>query len=271
MKKLLLLTLFIFITHTQAKLLDAIAIVVEGEAITTAEIKAIQTQMNVSNEQARDLLIQNRLQKSAMNTISIDETSIDKRVEVIASQNNITLSKMQKILKQQGTSWSKYRSKIKESLKKEKFYQEHIVQNIPSPNNEELSIFYQKHKKEFTLPSIIHMIEYSTASQKRMTKFLQKKHQKGMRSRVIKRHTKDLNPTLLSTILQTRNNTFTPSFNAGDKFITYKMISKKGMKIMPFDTAKNAVEAKWKQEQQGKALKDYFEKLKTNANIQTLR
>ena len=32
-----------------------------------------------------------------------------------------------------------------------------------------------------------------------------------------------------------------------------------------------AVAAKWKQQQQAKALKDYFEKIKTNADIQVLR
>ena len=40
---------------------------------------------------------------------------------------------------------------------------------------------------------------------------------------------------------------------------------------MPFEAARGAVTAKWKQQQQGKALKDYFEKLKTNADIQILR
>ena len=40
---------------------------------------------------------------------------------------------------------------------------------------------------------------------------------------------------------------------------------------MSYDDAKSVVAGKWRQEQQGKALKDYFEKLKTNADVQVIR
>ena len=40
---------------------------------------------------------------------------------------------------------------------------------------------------------------------------------------------------------------------------------------MSYEAAQGAVAAKWKQQQQAKALKDYFEKIKTNADIQILR
>ena len=53
------------LTFSQAKMLDAIAIIVEGVPITTAEIRAIQTQMSISKQKATSLLIQDRLQKSS--------------------------------------------------------------------------------------------------------------------------------------------------------------------------------------------------------------
>jgi len=40
---------------------------------------------------------------------------------------------------------------------------------------------------------------------------------------------------------------------------------------MSFEDAKGAVAGKWRQQQQGKALKDYFEKLKTNADVKVIR
>jgi len=45
MKKLILLGLMTLLTLSQAKMVDAIAIIVEGEPITTAEIRAVQRQM----------------------------------------------------------------------------------------------------------------------------------------------------------------------------------------------------------------------------------
>ena len=127
------------------------------------------------------------------------------------------------------------------------------------------------HKKEFTIPSSISMIEYSATSEAAMKKFLQTKNQKGIKSRSVKKLTKDLNPGLLGSILQTQNGSFTRPFNAGDRYISYKVLSKEGQANMSFEAAQGAVAAKWKQQQQSKALKDYFEKIKTNADIQILR
>ena len=271
MKKLVLLGFITLLTFSYAKMVDGIAVIVEGEPVTTAEIRAVQKQMQVSKKEATDLLIQDRLQKSAMRDIKIDEKSVDAKIAGIAAQNSLTIPKMQKILQQQGTPWNKYRSSIRDALKKEKFYQEKVVNNIPTPSEDELKIFYKNHKEEFILPKSISMIEYSARSEAGMKSFLQTKNKKGIKSHSVTKSTKDLNPALLRSILQTQDGSFTRPLNAGDRYISYKVLSKQGQVSMPFEASKGAVAAKWKQQQQSKALKDYFEKLKTNADIQILR
>ena len=271
MKKLILLGLITLLTLSQAKMVDAIAIIVEGEPITTAEIRAVQRQMQVSKEQATDLLIQDRLQKSAMKDVQIAEADVDTKIATIAAQNNLTIPKMQKVLKEQGTTWNHYRSSIKEAMKKEKFFQENVVSSIPAPSEDELKLFYRNHKNEFTIPASVNLIEYSAPSEKSMKKFLQTKNPKGVKSRSVTKSTKDLNPALLGSILQTQDGSFTRPFNAGDRYISYKVLSKKGKVNMSFEAAQGAVTAKWRQQQQSKALKDYFEKIKTNADIQVIR
>lgn len=271
MKKLVLLALITSLTFSYAKMVDGIAAVVEGEPVTTAEVRAVQEQMQISKQEAMDLLIQDRMQKSVMRDIVIDEKSIDAKIAGIAAQNNITIPKMQKILQEQGTSWTKYRSSIRDALKKEKFYQEKVVNAIPTPSEDELKLFYNTHKDEFILPETINMIEYSAKSEASMKNFLQTKNTKGIQSHSVTKASKDLTPALLGTILQTQDGSFTRPFNAGDKYISYKVLSKQGEVTMPFEASQGAVAARWKQEQQSKALKDYFEKLKTNADIQILR
>lgn len=271
MRKLVLLGYITLITLSQAVMIDGIALVVEDEPVTVAELRAVQKQMNVSKEQAISLLIQDRLQKSAMKDIIISETDVDAKIGSIAAQNNLTVPKMQEILQEQGTTWSKYRSSVTDAMKKEKFYQENIARSIPVPSEDELKIFYTNHKKEFTVPSSISMTEYSAPTEDAMKKFLETKNAKGIKSSSVTKSPKDLNPSLLVSILQTQDGSFTRPLNAGDRFISYKVLSKQGQTTMPFETAKGAVAARWKQEQQGKALKDYFEKLKTNADIQIIR
>ncbi len=271
MKKFLLLGFLTLLTFAHGKMVDGIACIVEGECITSAEIRAIQTQYSIPKKEALNLLIQDRLQKSAMRDIVIDEKAIDSKISSIAAQNNLTVPKMQKILKSQGTSWGKYRSSIRNAMKKEKFFQEHVVNTIPEPSEDELKLYYLKHKKQFVVPSTIHLIEYSAKSEQRMKDFLRTKNTKKVKSHKVTKSTKNLNPTLLSTILQTQNGSYTRPFNAGDKYISYKVLSKNGETTMPFKSAKGAVAARWKQQQQSKAIKDYFEKLKTNADIQYIK
>ena len=265
MKKLVLLGLITLLTLSQAKMVDAIAIIVEGEPITTAEIRAVEQQMQIPKEQAINLLIQDRLQKSAMRDVYIDEKDIDTKIAAIAAQNNLTVPKMQKILKEQGTSWNKYRSSVKEAMKKEKFYQEKVVSTITAPSEDELKLFYANHQEDFTIPASVNLVEYSAPSEESM------KNPKGINSRSVTKATKDLNPGLLGSILQTQDGSFTRPLNAGDRYISYKVLSKEGEVNMPYEAAQGAVAAKWKQQQQGKALKDYFEKIKTDADIQILR
>ena len=271
MKKLVLLGFITLLTFSQAKMVDAIAIIVEGEPITTAEIRAVQQQMQISKDEATSLLIQDRLQKSAMRDILIDEADIDEKIAAIAAQNNLTVPKMQKILKEQGTPWNKYRANVKEAMKKEKFYQEKVVRTITAPSEDELKLYYRNHQEEFKIPATVNLIEYSAPTEKSMKNFLQTKNTKGIKSRSVTKSTKDLNPGLLGSILQTDDGSFTRPLNAGDRFITYKVISKEGTVNMPFEAAQGAVAARWKQQQQSKALKDYFEKIKTDADIQILR
>jgi len=271
MKKLLLLGLLALFTFSSAKMVDGIACIVEGECITSAEIRAIQTQYSISKKEALNLLIQDRLQKSAMRDIVVDEKVIDSKISAIAAQNNLTVPKMQKILKEQGTSWEKYRSSIRNALKKEKFFQEHIVNTIPEPSDDELKLYYVNHKEQFVVPSTVNLIEYSAKSEQKMKDFLRTKNTKKVTSRRISKSTKDLNPTLLSTILQTQDGSYTRPFNAGDKYISYKVLSKSGEVTMPFESARGAAAARWKKQQQNKAIKDYFEKLKTNADVQYIK
>ncbi len=258
-------------TTLHAKMIDGIAMVVEGEPVTTAEIRAIQTQMGVSKSTAIDLLIQDRLQKTAMKNINIPEEKIDAKITEIAAQNAVSIPQMQKILKAQGTPWVKYRSSIRESLKKERFYQDEVVASTPEPTPDELKLYYTNHKKNFTIPTHISMIEYTATSKDKMQKFLRTHKTSYVKAKKSTKHIKNIEESILSMLLATPTGAYTAPLNAGDRYIAYKVLSKKGKTIMPYEKAKGIVAAKWKQEQQGKALKDYFEKLRTRANIQILR
>ena len=271
MKKSILFLATFLCTFTYAKMMDAIAIIVEGEPITTAEIRAVQTQAHLSRQQAIDLLIQDRLQKAAMKDITIPESDIDKEVSRIAEQNGISVKKMQQILKKQGTTWSKYRESIRQGLKKKQFFKEKVATAIPSPTDDELKLFYSTHQKEFRIPKTIKVTEYWAAIEKPLKQLISSGKAKGVHSKSKTLQTTGLNPSLMGMLMQTPNGSFTAPINAGDKYIAYKVHDKSGSIQMPFESARGAVAARWRQQQQNKAVKDYFQKMKTEANIQIIR
>jgi parvulin-like peptidyl-prolyl isomerase len=271
MKKSIVFILLLLFSLAHGRMVDGIAMIVEGEPVTTQEIRDLQSRAHLSKQQAIDLLIQDRLQKAAMKEISIPENEIDQEISRIAQQNALTVPKMQQLLKKQGTSWSRYRESIRNALKQRKFFRETVAKNIPTPTEDELKLFYERHKKEFNIPSSISVTEYAAPTKEKIKGFLKTKNTKGIKSKRVIKKTKGMNSAMLGMLLQTPNGSFTTPLNAGDRWVVYKVHSKSGRVQMPFDAARGAVAARWRQQQQGQALKDYFKKMKTEANIQYLR
>ena len=270
-KKLILLSLLSLSTLAYGKMLNAIAIIVEGEPITTVEIQAIGKQYNITKEKATHLLIQDRLQKFAMKDIVVNETLVDDKIKMIAKQNHLSVPKMQKVLKEQGMAWGKYRLTIRKAIRKEKFFKYNIAKKVPEPTEEELKQYYQMHTDDFFLPEKIKVIEYSSKSEKRIQEFLKNKNDQYIKQKRVTKKTQLLNSALLMTLLNIKDGHFSKVLNAGDKFIVYRVLSKIGKVSMTYTNAKNAIVSKWKQQQQNRILKDYFEKIKTNADVQYLR
>lgn len=268
LKKITLLLSLLF-SLSEAKVLDAIAVTVDGEAITTAEIRAVREQMDVSKKEAIDILIQDRLQQIAIRDIHVPESDVDKKIEMIAKQNNITVSKMQKVLKEQGTSWTQYRTSIQKAMKKEKFFAQKVAREMPQATDEKLMVYYQEHQNEFMIPATISVTEYSASTKKGLEQLM--KSQEGPAGKAQELDTAALNPTMLQMMLQTPTGGFTQPLNAGDRYIVYRVESKNGQAQIAFEQVKPVLAGKWQQEQREKALKDYFKKMRTGAVIEFIR
>jgi len=271
MKKLIYLGLLTFLTFSHARIVNAVALTVDGEAITTSEIQRVQKKAHVSKQQAIDLLIQDRLQKEAMKSIKISEETIDAKIAQIANLNNISVPKMQKILKQQGTHWSRYRESIRQALKKERFFKEKVSRTIQPPSEDQLKRYYETHKALFTMPTSIQLTEYSSKSEKSIQNFLRTGSTKGIKTHSATKKTEGMNPAMLSMLLSTPDGRFTKPINAGDKWVVFNVRGKQGNRLISFEKARNAVAGRWRQEQQNQALKDYFSKMKAEATIHIIR
>ena len=255
----------------QAKPMNAVALSVNGLAITTAEISAVQRLYHVPKDKAIDMLILDRVQQSALKDIQVSDDEVNDKISMIAQQNGISVDKMRKVLASQGTSWQKYKTRIKTAIKKSKFFRQKIAQELSPPSEATLKRYYEKNKKSLFIPSTIKVIEYSSKDKKDINNFLKNKIRKNISSKNKTLYTKDMDEAMLNLLMRTQSGAYTKIMNAGDRYIMYKVVSKSGKRVMPYESAKPVLAGMYQRDQEKKLLTEYFKKQKLKAKIKKLR
>ncbi len=274
MKKLLPFLLFSLIT-AQAQVIDAVAIDVEGEAITTLEIQAVQQKMNMSKQAAVEALIRDRLEKSALKkaNIQISQEEIQSKVEAIASSKGISQAQMKDVLAKKGLTWESYIKQLTTEIEKEHFFREHIVASVTPPSEEELENYYNTHKEAFSsAPLQMSLVVYLAPSVEKIKEAIANPMRpvQGVQKKNILASSNEMTPQLLELINKTPTNSFTSPVNTGKGVIAY-FVKSKGTQQSGFQAVKNAVANRWMQERRVQAGQDFFNKLKSNAKIRVIR
>ncbi len=276
MKNFLPLLLFVLISSANAQVLDAIAIDVEGEAITTLEIQAVQEKMGMSKQAAVEALIKDRLEKSALRKahIEIDPSEVQAKVQAIAQSKGMTQEQMKNILAQKGLTWDLYLKQLRIEMKKERFFKEHILATITPPSDAELETYYNMHKDKFSAAPIqMSLVAYAAPTAQSLKEAMENPMQpvEGVKKKNILASSAEMSPALLNLINTTPTGSFTKPINTGKGFIAYFVKSKGSQGEGGFQAVKQQVAMMWMQEQRGQAGQDFFNKLKSNANIRVIR
>jgi len=275
MKKFITILVFTIIS-LQAQIIDAIAIDVNGEPITTLEIQAVQEKLHMSKKAALEALIRDRLQKSAIDKANITVTpqEIEEKINQIAQSRGLSINQMKQALQQRGISWKEYKRQLAIKIKKEKFFNKYIASTISRPTDEELRLYYETHKDKFQSQPIsqISMIEYRSNSPQKLMEAMQNPMRQidGVAQRSILVSSNEMNPALANLINNTPAGNFTKPINTGSGFVAY-YIKSKSQSSNNFESIKNQVAMAWLQEERAKATKDFFDKLKNNADIRVIR
>jgi len=274
MKKILPLLVSAIIA-SDAQIIDAVAIDVEGQAITTLEIQAVQEKMSISKKAAVEALIRDRLEKAAMEkaNITISDDEVEQKVNAIAASKGLSKAQMKKIVSEQGASWEAFLKDMKLNMKKERFFQEHIMATIERPSERVLETFYNTHRSEFdAAPVQMSLVAYKSDNVEALKELMANplRTVNGVTKEPILATSKDMSPALLTLINQTPEKSFTKPVNTGRGFVSY-FVQSKGSSQGGFTAMKNVVFSRWMQEQRVQASQDFLNKLKSNANIRVIR
>jgi parvulin-like peptidyl-prolyl isomerase len=264
------------LTNLHAGVIDAIAIDVNGEPITTLEIQAVQQKLNMSKDGAIEALIKDRLEKSAIENaeINIEEREIDEKITQIATSRAMSKEQMQTMLTQKGLTWQSYREQLSNEMKKEIFYRKFIASTIEQPSEHDLKLYYETHKEQFKAPaSMISLVAYSASTPEKLQEALKNPDAstQGVKKENLLLGSNELAPQLLSIIDKTPQNGFTQTIHTGNDYISYLVKSKTSTTQSGFESVKNAVLAQWMEEQRAKSGGDFYNRLKKDAKIKVIR
>ncbi len=273
---LLLFTLFFL--QLQAKMIDAIAVKVGDEIITTYEIQKEAQIAHMNFIQARDILIRKKLEKLEIQKrhITVSEDEIYSEIRRIAASNHMTISQFYDAIRQSnGLNSTQLKEKIKERLLSQKLYQSIAISKMEQPSDEEIKEYYDLHKKQFSQPSFFDVIIYSAKNKA----LLEKKIQNPMffspqiQQQIQRIQPQLLNPQIKQLLFKTPEGHFTPIIpNAQNSYMVI-YIQKIGETSQPkdFKMIKPQIINTMMNEKRIEILDDYFAKLQNNTDVKILR
>ncbi len=266
---------FISTAFAEGRFVDGISLIINNEPITTYEIEKYSKALNISTNRAVDLLIQKKVEDREIkrSDIRVDSYDVEQEMRKIAKQNRLSLDEFKEVLKDKGIDLDEYEEELRNKIKRERLYEKIASSKIRKATEEDLKRYYKNNPQEFSIPTKIDIIEYSSPSKEELLTLI---NQPMYRSDKISASEKELDargihPKVLYILTNTKEGEFTPILKAGDRYVTLYIKKKKDMKTLPFEQVKNAVFAKVMKEKEKEVIREYFEKIKAEAKIIVVR
>ena len=271
MKKFLIF--LIFLSFLSAKIVDRVIASVNGEPITSYEITNTVTSLNVSPKEALNILINQKIidEEIKKRGIEVDEFDIENALEKIAHQNKMSVFEFKALLKQRG-ELNKFMNNLREDLLKQKLFSQ-IVNSKLKVTPKELKNYYINHKNEFKTFKKIDVTEYISKNPEDLKK-IAKNHLFFLDNVTVKTSTfnsNDLPINLVFLFNSTKEGSFTPILNDNDKYIMFYINKKEGNDILPFEKVKNIIANKLIEQKRNSILKEYFNTLRNQADIELFK
>jgi parvulin-like peptidyl-prolyl isomerase len=273
-----LIILAIFFLSLEAKMVDAIAVIVNSEPITTYEIEKSSKILNIPPQQALELLIRKKLEKEQIKklNISVDEFELQSAIENFAKKRGLDIFSLREKIEQSGTDWQEYKKSFKEHLLREKLYKKVAQITQKNFNEDELKEYYNRHKNEFEIAKEVEIVKYISPSKSILEKIRQNPLfapdnpsllQKG--EEVIE--LSKVSPEFATLLQQTPEGEFTQILPLQNSYLLIYIKSKRGKKTLPFEEVKGYILNKLSNKNSAKSVEEYFDRLKASAKIKILR
>ncbi|NPA82327.1 MAG: peptidyl-prolyl cis-trans isomerase, partial [Epsilonproteobacteria bacterium] len=165
---------FISTAFAEGRFVDGISLIINNEPITTYEIEKYSKALNISTNRAIDLLIQKKVEDREIkrSDIRVDSYDVEQEMRKIAKQNRLSLDEFKEVLKDKGIDLDEYEEELRNKIKRERLYEKIASSKIRKATEEDLKRYYKNNPQEFSIPTKIDIIEYSSPSKEELLKLV---------------------------------------------------------------------------------------------------
>ena len=273
-KIILFLMLFVGL---YAQVVDGIAVIVKGQAITIYDIQQEMKKAKVNAKKATSILVRKKLEDIEIKKrgISVSSTEVYSEIKKMAEKNNLTLNQFYDAIRSsRGITSDELKKTIKRRILNQKLHAAIAYSHISAPTEDEMKDYFNLHKSEFKNPSSFEVILYHSNNRQRLQ---QKINNPMLYAPDIQTSEQTLpynkiNPKLAQILKDTKPNTFTPIVqNADGQFMSFYLKDIKTQQEVTFESVKNQMANAIMDAKREQTLSDYFARLQQSADITVLR
>lgn len=260
-----------------AKLVDGVAVVVKGEAITLYELKQEMINSQVNLEKATNILIRKKLEEIEIEErkIKVSTAEVYDDIKQTAARNGMSVGEFYEAVRStKGLTSQDLKAKIKEKLLSQKLYSAIAYASMSQPSDDEIKEYFNLHINEFEHATKFSVIVYSAKDKAK----LQDKISNPMffspdiqSTEKVLEYSK-IPPDLASFLQATQLNSFTPIIPDGNGFhMSFFVQEKIGVESVELESVKNQIVNSIMGDKREQVLSDYFARLRGSSDIKTLR
>lgn len=263
-----------FLSSANAKYINGISAIVDGEIITDYDIQKLIDALKISPSQALNILIRQKLEDAQIKAMEINpsEIEINAQMSQIGARSGFKdWSEFEKALKNQGVNINDFRAQVKNNIALEKLYSN--ITNRPNANitQENARRFYQNNKSLFSRFINATITQYSSQNAQDLENLKAKKPNNALSAKAQKISASSTDARLVELVANTKIGDFTPIIPQGGFYVMFKINDKDGIYTPNFeDIEENVAQAMIAQEKEA-MIEDYFNKLRVSANIQIIK
>jgi len=260
-----------------AQLVDGVAIIVKGEAITLRDLTEEMRITKVNLEDAKQILIRKKLEAAEIKerNIKVASSEVYEDIKNIAQRNNMSVSELYEAVRSSsGLTSTEFKAKTKERLLSQKLYSAIAYTSLSEPTEEEAEEYYELHKNDFSHPAGFTVIVYTSKDKNRLQEKMDNPmfYSPDLHAEEKRLEYDKISPELAKFLSKQKADTFTPIVpNGSGAYMSFYVKEVESAKEAGFRSIRNQVVNLIMGDKREQVLSDYFARLKGNADIKFIR